>query len=269
MMTAVVGGLAVETDAAGRVQLRSSLDAPLHPLGAGDGTATGAAYAAAYVGAALVKRHVSGEGSYIDMSAAEAVANNGWVTITNQVNAERIADRSTMPVTGGRDGAKYQFYETKDERYVLFCAIEHKFWDRFCRAVGRDDLAARKDTSAPVDFAPGDADLRGEVQSIFHERTLDEWMALAERENLPIGPIVVDASELRSDPHLTARGLLVEGTHPHAGPFTYLREAGIVGEDPYRVRHPAPLLGEHTDEILGELGYSPASLDELRAAGAI
>ena len=57
---------------------------------------------------------------------------------TYQLNYDRIADRTTMPVAGQADSgsAKYQFYETADHKFILFCAIEHKFWDHFCRTIG-------------------------------------------------------------------------------------------------------------------------------------
>jgi crotonobetainyl-CoA:carnitine CoA-transferase CaiB-like acyl-CoA transferase len=80
---------------------------------------------------------------------------------------------------------------------------------------------------------------------------------------------VNQVDELRGEPHLESRGLFVEGSHPHAGPFTYLRESGVVADDAYVVRHPAPLLGEHTDEILAELGYEHDSVEELRSLDVV
>jgi crotonobetainyl-CoA:carnitine CoA-transferase CaiB-like acyl-CoA transferase len=174
-----------------------------------------------------------------------------------------------MPVTGGGNGAKYQFYETKDHEFVLFCGIEHKFWDHFCRAVGREDLVSRKDTTSPVDFAPGAEDLRRELQVIFSSRTAAEWTDLARVHDIAMGPVIGDAAGLRRDPHLSERGIFVEGAHPHAGPFTYLREPAIVHEDPYAVRHAAPLLGEHTESIMTALGYGAEEVDEMRSSSTI
>jgi crotonobetainyl-CoA:carnitine CoA-transferase CaiB-like acyl-CoA transferase len=268
MMSALAGALPVRMGDDGLVHLNE--DRPrLYPMGGGDGTATAAVYAAMYVASAIVHRDRTGRGCFIDVAAVETVMHNNWLPITNHVNADRITDRSTMPVTGGGDGAKYQFYETKDHKFVLFCGIEHKFWDHFCRAVGRDDLVDRKDTAAPVDFAGGAEDLRRELQTIFSSRTLDEWTEEARIHDIAMGPVVNDADGLRHDPHLSDRGIFVDGHHPHAGPFTYLREAAIVDGDPYVVRRPAPLLGEHTDEILAELGYADGEREALRATGTI
>ena len=264
MMSALAGALPVRMGEDGLVRLNEERPR-LYPMGGGDGTATAAVYAACYVSAALVRRARTGEGCFIDVSAAEAVMHGNWLGITNHVNADRITDRSTMPVTGGGDGAKYQFYETKDHKFLLFCCIEHKFWDHFCHAVGREDLLDRKDTAAPVDFAAGAENLRRELQLIFSSRTLAEWTDMARVHDIAMGPIVNDAGGLRADPHLSDRGIFVEGNHPHAGPFTYLREAAIVHEDPYEVRYPAPLLGEHTEPVLTELGYSTEELETMRS----
>jgi len=85
-----------------------------------------------------------------------------------------------------------------------------------------------------------------------------------------MGPAPVTLQEAREDPHLRTRSIFVEGEHPQAGPFTYLGEAGQVRGQPYEVRYPAPLLGEHTRAILGgELGLSATELDELARNGVI
>jgi crotonobetainyl-CoA:carnitine CoA-transferase CaiB-like acyl-CoA transferase len=84
-----------------------------------------------------------------------------------------------------------------------------------------------------------------------------------------MGPIVNHADGLRDDPHLNERGNFIEGEHPHAGPFTYLREPGLVGDDPYEIRYPAPLLGEHTEAILTELGYDEEAVAEMRSSRTI
>lgn len=153
--------------------------------------------------------------------------------------------------------------------YIRFCAIEHHFWDNFCRAVGREDLLEAKDTSTPVDFAGGDTELRRELQQIFHTRTLAEWLDVAREHDVAMGPTLRTIDELRDDPHLSARGIFVESSHPKAGPFTYLAEPGIVQGQPYEVRLPAPLLGEQTDGVLGELGYSSDRIATLRADGIV
>jgi len=234
----------------------------------GEGTAAGAVHAALHVAAALTYRHRTGEGCFIDVAGVDGVIAQSWIASTYALNDDRITDRSSLP--GGAMGAKYAHYETKDGFGVLFCCIEPKFWRNFCRAVDRDDLLESHDEQHPVDFAGGDLALRRELQEIFHGRDLADWVALAAEHDIAMGPAPVTLQEAREDPHLRTRSIFVEGEHPQAGPFTYLGEAGQVRGQPYEVRYPAPLLGEHTRAILGgELGLSGTELDELARNGVI
>lgn len=268
MMNALAGSLWAEMGPDGVVHSeRFSTRAPAGQ--GGDGSFTSPAFAAMYVCAALTRRERTGAGCYIDVSAADVVATNAFLPMVNALNDERITDRSSLPRTGEGGGVKYQFYETKDRNVVLFCAIEHHFWDNFCRAVGREDLLESKDTSTPVDFAADDQDLRRELQAIFHTRTLEEWLELARTHDVALGPTLSTIEELRADPHLTHRGIFFDDEHPHAGPFTYLAEPAVVADQPYEVRHHAPMLGEQTDDILDELGCSRDDVARWRSRGIV
>ena len=152
---------------------------------------------------------------------------------------------------------------------MLFCCIEHKFWTAFCSAIDRPDLASRADLDGPVDFGHSDHPLRRELQAVFSTRTQAEWVAFAVRNDLPIGPSHQTTAPLLDDVHLRERNILFEGAHPQAGPFTYVGEPVIVDKLPYELRRHAPALGEHTDEVLAELGYDQASIDRLRGSGVL
>jgi formyl-CoA transferase len=237
----------------------------------GDGTAAGGTHAAYHVAAALFRRERSGLGCYLDAAGADGVLANGWMGAVYGMNNDRITSRQGLRPPGQRahQGAKYQWYETGDHKFILFCCIEHKFWERFCAAVGHPDWATRTDDEGPVDFAHTDLDLRHQMQDLFRTRSQRAWIDLALARDLPIGPSHQGAISLLDDEHLRERTILVEGDHPTAGPFTYIGEPVIVDGAAYRVRRPAPDLGEHTDELLAELGYSAARIAELRARGAI
>jgi crotonobetainyl-CoA:carnitine CoA-transferase CaiB-like acyl-CoA transferase len=238
----------------------------------GEGTMAGAVHAALHVAAALVRRGRTGDGCFIDVAGHDGVVLNAWIASCYLLNEHRITDRIGMPAReGGQStGAKYQFYETRDRKALLFCAIEPKFWANFCRAVDRDDLLGVSTSSgSPVDFAAGEDDLRRELQRIFHTRDLTDWIELAAARDIPMGPAYRTLEEARDDPHLRTRAVFVDGTHPDAGPFTYLGEAAKVDGQEYRVRFPAPALGEHTGELLHELGIDDATVEQLSADGAI
>jgi crotonobetainyl-CoA:carnitine CoA-transferase CaiB-like acyl-CoA transferase len=238
---------------------------------AGEGTANAGIYAAYHVLAGLVRRLGTGQGCFIDVSGTDACIASAWINATYELNDERIADRATMPATGqsAQASAKYQFYETADHKFVLFCAIEHKFWEHFCRAIDRPDLASRSNASAPVDFAAGELELRRELQRIFHTRTLQEWMKIAVEHDVTLGPAPSHLPQLLDDPHLRQREIFYDGEHPGAGPFTYIGQPAVIEGQSYEVWRPAPGLGEHTREVLAELGLTEDQLGQLASKQVI
>lgn len=269
MMNALVGATPTAPDADGWLHKVPDGGPYGGTASGGEGTAAGAPHAAMQAVAALVRRDRTGEGAYIDMAGSDAVVAQAWVAATYLLNDSRITDRSSMSGDGHR-GAKYAFYATADGRAVLFCCIEDKFWRKFCDAVGRDDLSADPDgrgSGAPVDFGRDSDELRVELAKIFGTRTLAEWMELATANRLPLGPAYPDLLDaVEHDPHLRGRGVIQHGEHPDAGPFTYVVAPGQVAGQPWELRHPAPKLGEHTREILTELGVGPEALARLAPA---
>ena len=269
MMNALVGATPTVPDADGWLH-KVPDDGPYGgTTSGGEGTAAGAPHAAMQAVAALVRRDRTGEGAYIDMAGSDAVIAQAWVASTYLLNDHRITDRSSMSGDGHR-GAKYAFYATADGRAVLFCCIEDKFWRKFCAAVGREDLIAdaSRANGSPVDFGRDSDQLRAELATIFSSRTVAEWMEVATANRLPLGPAYPDLLDaVEQDPHLRRRGVIQHGEHPDAGPFTYVVAPGEVAGQPWDLRHPAPKLGEHTREILTELGIGSEALGRLVPAG--
>lgn len=225
----------------------------------GEGTAAGAMHATTHILAGIIQRERTGEGCYIDVAASDAVVAQAWGTVASALNAHRVIDPENVPEQQQAvyRGAKYQFYETADELVVLFCAIEHRFWDAFCRATGRVDLLPRKNESTPVDFGP-DEQLRRDLQDLFRTRTQAEWMEVAVAQRIPIGPAPRDFDEMRRDPHVAHRGIVFEAVDPVAGPFTCTGEGAIVAGQPF-VAAPAPAYDQHGDEIRRELDSAEVS----------
>ena len=271
MMNAGAAAVALDTGEDGFVRPVENRELMWGTSIGGDGTAAGAVHAALRVAAALYRRQTTGQGCFLDASAADAVVAQGWIGAVYGLNYDRITDHTGLRAPGSETltGAKYQYYRTSDERFVLFCCIEPKFWERFCRLVGRDDLVDRQVEEAAVDFARDAHDLRRELQAVIETRTQRQWVDLAVRERLPIGPAHQGVASLRDDAQMAARQILVEGDHPIAGPFTYVGEPVIVDEQPYTVAQPAPTLGAHTTEILTELGYDETRVAELFDQGAV
>jgi crotonobetainyl-CoA:carnitine CoA-transferase CaiB-like acyl-CoA transferase len=229
------------------------------------GVVLGPMYAAFAVAAGLCSRHRTGRGCYIDISCAESVLGAQRTAAIGQLNPEKISPDA--PMGDLTNSAKYQHYQTSDGKYILFCCIEPKFWDNFCRAAGRHDLLDRHDRSVAADFGFDDDDLRHELQESFRTRTQAEWMAVASEHHVPMGP-ALRFDQLADDPHLQARSELVREDHPLLGSFLTLGSPVSVPGQEMPLRS-APAHGADTDEVLSELGIGPAEVEALREEGVI
>ena len=158
---------------------------------------------------------------------------------------------------------RYQYYATADNRFILFQASERKFWRNFCEAVGRMDLFDAKPGADVGDHARGDEALRSELAAIFRTRSQEAWVTLFIDANVAGGP-VHSVDELADDPHVKARELLTEQPHPVARDLRLFTTPVRIPGERFGVT-PAPSVGEHSAEILGEvLGLSPDEIARLR-----
>ncbi len=231
----------------------------------GGGVVVGPMYAAFAVAAGLSRRERAGQGCYIDISCADAVLASKGSRAIEMLNRERFdGDTPTLDI---EHSAKYQHYQTRDARFVLFCCIEPKFWDNFCRASDREDLLDRHDRNRAVDFGFDDVSLRRELQGVFVTKTQLEWVELARQHDIPLCP-ALRFDEVADDPHLQARGMVVTEDHPVLGQFrTVASPIRVLGES-FSLRS-APAHGQDTDEILVALGYTPDEVEQLHRHGVV
>jgi len=250
MMDSLAGALPVSLDADGFTRPNPRYLRRTGSMASGaEGTVAGAIYAAFHIASGLAHRAKTGEGCYIDVSSAEAVVATAWIAAAGQLNnPDRMGwwqdEANHRPV------ARYQSYQTRDGKFVLFCPEEKKFWEPFCDLVGRPDL---KPQTRGVD-------LRREVQAIFHQRDRSAWLELAVEHRLPIGPIHETASEVRGDPQIAARGIFQE-----AGGSTFIGQPALVDGVRETPAATVPELGEHTAEVLAELGVTSAQIARFAA----
>lgn len=144
----------------------------------------------------------------------------------------------------------YGIYETADDRYVTLGALEPKFWTEFCTVVDRSDLV---DEHLSRDSSVREA-LDEELRELFRGRSRSEWAATFEGTEVPFG-VVNTPRETLSDPHLERRDLASTGPEGRSVPHLSFPASVAEGLDETPIEYPAH--GEHTDEILRELGYRP------------
>jgi crotonobetainyl-CoA:carnitine CoA-transferase CaiB-like acyl-CoA transferase len=143
-----------------------------------------------------------------------------------------------------------------------------KLFESFCRAIGRPDLIEDGRFTVGSGRLENRAALIAEIEKTTVGETRAHWLERLDRDGVPAGPINTYPEAL-SDPHALARQMVVDLVHPGAGAIKALGVPVKLSETPGAVDRPAPLLGQHTAEILSELGYTEAEQRALRQQGII
>jgi alpha-methylacyl-CoA racemase len=218
----------------------------------------GSLMAAFAILAALRERDRSGEGQLVDVSMADGALS--WLAL---VAARYFCASSSVPRRGtielGGSLICYRPYACRDG-YVTLGALEPKFWQEFCRGVGRDDLGDKQ-------FEPPGSDAHRAVERIFLERTRAEWERFASEHDCCLEP-VLDLDEALDSRLVRERGMVVELDQPGAGPVRQLGAPVRLSRTPARAPAKAAVLGEHTEEVLRSAGYSADEVRQLVESGA-
>ena len=217
----------------------------------------GALMAAFGVLAALRERERSGEGQLVDVSMTDGSL--AWMAM---VAAQYLCDgevpqRGRGSLSGGI--ACYLPYEVADG-WVTCGALEPKFWRNFCEGVDRLDLIEKQ-------FAAPDSEDGQAIAAVFKERTRDEWLAFNDEHDAMIEP-VLDLDEALASRLVTERKMVVEMDQPELGPVRLLGVPIKLDRTPGDATRPAPALGEHTSEVLGEAGFTEDEVASLIESGA-
>jgi crotonobetainyl-CoA:carnitine CoA-transferase CaiB-like acyl-CoA transferase len=157
----------------------------------------------------------------------------------------------------------YRVYRTKDDKYITIGALEEKFWNNLCRALEREDLIPHQHATG----SQGD-EVVAQLEKIFLTKTRDEWAEYLEGFEICHGP-VNDFQETFSDPQVLHRGMILEVDHPTEGRIKQVGFPIKFSETPGRARLPSPGYGEHTKEVLQDLGYSEGNIETLERSGVI
>ena len=248
-----VSGLMSITGEAGRPPVKVGV--PLTDLGAG-------LFALAAILAALHYRHRTGLGQYIDTSLVEAgVALSVWEA------AEYFAHHAAPEPLGSahRMLAPYQAIRCADG-YITLAAGTDRLFERFSALLGHPEWAADPAFANATVRVRNRADLIDRIEAITTREPRAHWLATFDAAKLPCGPIN-DYAQTFEDPQVRARGMVVNVEHPVLGPLRTLGSPIKMSATPPVADRRAPLLGEHTREVLEEIGYGEQEIVAIMAEG--
>ena len=208
--------------------------------------------------AALVCRERSGQGQYVEVPMLE--------TMVAFTLAEHLGGLTFVPPLGGAGYARLLAGGRRpaptQDGYIALFPYTAQHWRAFFRAAGRDDLAEQ--------YGRGDRESRNaQVAAMYRDmaavtatRTSADWLALCATLDIPATALYT-LDELPTHPHLAAVGLIEQAEHPSEGTIRQVRPPTRFSATPASIERPAPLLGQHTREILREVGYDDAAISEL------
>ncbi|MYB37093.1 MAG: CoA transferase [Gammaproteobacteria bacterium] len=218
--------------------------------------------AAQAVSSALLARERTGEGQHVRLSMLDAVVAFMWSSdmgsqtfVGREVDVARAATFIDL------------IYETKSG-YISVSVMNDRQWDGLCHAVGHPEWLEDERFKTPGG-RDRNADERLELtQGALLERPAEEWLTILEDAGVPCAP-VLRRSEMVKHPQVEATGIVMELDHPDAGRIRQTRNAARFEKTPTEMRLGAPHHGQHTAEVLGELGYGDAEVTSLAAEGVV
>ncbi|QBE63289.1 formyl-CoA transferase [Pseudoduganella lutea] len=234
---------------------------------------------------ALFQRTATGRGQRVQIAMQDAVLNLCRVKLRDQ---QRLARNGVMeeypqfatgqfgdsvPRAGNASGGgqpgwilKCKGWESDPNAYIYFIA-QAAVWPAICRVIGREGWITDPAYATPRARLPHLMQIFATVEEWTKTLTKFEVMDILNRDDIPCGPIL-SMKELAEEPSLRATGTIVEVDHPERGPYLTVGNPIKLSDSPTVVRR-SPLLGEHTEEVLGQLGYGDEEIAALRAGRVI
>jgi alpha-methylacyl-CoA racemase len=222
--------------------------------------AGGGMHAAIGVLAALLARHQTGRGQYVDIAMLDGTMLLIAQALSTYFTTQKIPKRGYTSMDGA--APYYNLYETKDGKIITIGSVEPWFYANLCRALGCEQYITDQNNHAKW------TEMLEQFAAIFKTRTRDEWFDYLSQSDICVGKMLT-LDELEHDPQIRARNMIVEVETPTG---EKVKQVGIsikLSETPGSIRSLAAKVGQHTEEVLGELGYAKDDIERWRASGAI
>ena len=221
-------------------------------------------YATVAILAALAHRQKTGEGQFIDISLLDSTV----ATLFNQaLNYLSTGEEPGRIGNAHPNIVPYQAFATADGNLVVAIGNDTQFV-RFCEVIGMPEVPLDPRFENNVERVRNRDKLVPLLAEAMARRGSREWLEVLEAAGLPCGPINT-LEQVFSHPQVTARDMKIEMAHPLSGTVTLVGSPLKLSASPVAYRLAPPLLGEHTDGILGELGYTAADIEALRKDGIV
>lgn len=232
-------------------------------LGVALGDVVSGMNAASAIAVALFQRERTGQGAYLDISMYDSMVALAERSVTAYSLTGHVLQRGVEPYM-----APWGPFQTKDGWIALVVAT-NRDWAKFCDAMDRPDLVGTDETaSGPARAANMSKELGDQVRGWFASRTTAEVTDSLLSRGLPVGP-VQDAQEVLECEHLADRQLFIDVPDPVIGTARLVGPVVKTSNAMPPRTEPAPRLGEHTEDILGELGFAQEQIEHLRGLRAI
>jgi crotonobetainyl-CoA:carnitine CoA-transferase CaiB-like acyl-CoA transferase len=232
--------------------------------GAAIADVTAGLFAALGIMTALLERERSGRGQWVQSSLLHA-----GIALAD-FQAARYLKEGEVPPQVGNDhptSMPTSAYGTADG-HINVAASGDGMWQRLCKAIGREDLPARPEFKDQPARARNRVALNAELNAALAKKTSAEWIEALNAAGVPCGPIYA-MDQVFADPQVQHIQAAAEVRHPKLGRFRVVNQAVRLSRTPATMASATPELGEHTDEVLAEVGYSAAEIASLRDRKAV
>ncbi len=214
--------------------------------------------------AALLERERTGRGGRVEVSLFDTAT--GFLGYFLQSFWERGTEPE-RPGSGHESLCPYEAFATQDRPLILGVAND-SLWRAFCEVAGLQAIADDPRFRTNPDRVAHRAETVGRVQEALRTRTRDDWIERLSARGIPCSPLH-SLGELSAHPHTAASGMVFAYEHPQLGALRGVAQPLRLDGGRTALRQPPPLLGQHSAQVLRELGYSEGEIDALVAAGAI